>query len=229
MTAPPLDIRNRLSEILAAREYMIPTGEGFEGTGAPGLYLEHLLGLKTSNLDIPDAGAWEVKFSSGNALVTLFHKDAYPRGQAIRAIINRWGWIGRNGHQSFRHTICGRSEHFEIADDAGEIRVRRIGSDDVVPHWPHDSLVTAFARKLGNLIHVRGKWNKRTRQVFYESAELLSEARTTQLIRNIVIGTICIDFDAYIREDGSIRNHGTKFRIKPEELRDLYRNHREVS
>ena len=191
---------------------------------APGLYLEHLLGLKTSNLDVPDAGAWEVKFSSGTALIRLFHKDAYPRGRAIRAIINRWGWIGRNGCQSFRHTICGQSDHFEVVDDAGEIRVRRIGYDDVVPHWPHDVLLTAFARKLGNLIHVTGKWNKKTRKVSYDAAEFLAGARTTQLIRFIVIGTICIDFDGYIQESGGIRNHGTKFRIKPEDLQTLYAN-----
>ena len=52
--------------------------DGFGGTGAPGLYLEHLLGLTTSNVDVPDAGAWEVKYTSGNALLTLFHKDPYP-------------------------------------------------------------------------------------------------------------------------------------------------------
>ncbi len=109
-------------------------------------------------------------------------------------------------------------------DDAGEIRVRRIGYDDVVPHWPHDVLLTAFARKLGNLIHVTGKWNKKTRKVSYDAAEFLAGARTTQLIRFIVIGTICIDFDAYIQESGGIRNHGTKFRIKPEDLQTLYAN-----
>ena len=228
MTTPTRNIREGLRELLATRDYVIPRGEGFEGTGAPGLYLEHLLGLKTSNVDVPDAGAWEVKFSSGNSLITLFHKDAYSRGRAIRAIINRWGWIGRNGRQSFRHTICGQSDRFEVADDAGEIRVRRIGYDDVVPHWPHDVLLTAFARKLGNLIHVRGTWRRRDRHVSYEAADFLTGARATQLIRFIVAGTICIDFDAYIRESGAIRNHGTKFRIKPEDLHTLYASRQRV-
>lgn len=228
MTTPTRNIQNRLSGILATREYIIPSGEGFEGTGAPGLYLEHLLGLKTSNEDIPDAGAWEVKFSSGNSLITLFHKDAYPRGRAIRTIINRWGWTGRNGRQSFRHTICGQSDRFEVADDAGEIRVRWIGYDDIVPHWPHDVLLTSFARKLGNLIHVQGTWNRRDRHATYEAAEFLTGARSTQLIRFILSGVICIDFDAYIQESGAIRNHGTKFRIKPKDLPTLYANRRRV-
>ena len=228
MTTPSREIRDKLDGILAVRRYEIPTGGGFEGTGAPGLYLEHLLGLKTSNVDVPDAGAWEVKFSSGNSLVTLFHKEPYPRGpgRLTRAMINRWGWTGRNGLQSFRHTICGESDRFEVVNDAGAIRVRRIGHDDVVPNWPHDVLLTAFARKLGNLIHVRG--TKRGRVVSYDSAEFLTEARISRLIQAITRGIICIDFDAYIRGNGSIRNHGTKFRISPEDLHQIYLNRQQV-
>ena len=82
-------LRTRLELVLGQREHEIPHGMGFEGTGSPGLYLEHLLGLRTSNQDIPDARAWEIKYSSGNSLVTLFHKDPYPRGKAIRYTINQ--------------------------------------------------------------------------------------------------------------------------------------------
>ena len=83
-------VLDRLQDVLRRRQHEIPAGQGFEGTGAPGLYLEHLLGLRTSNADIPDAGEWEIKFSSGSSLVTLFHKDPYPRGVAVRYMINRW-------------------------------------------------------------------------------------------------------------------------------------------
>ena len=228
MTTPPIGIKSRLSQILETREYLIPTDEGFEGTGAPGLYLERLLGLKTSNADVPDAGGWEVKFSSGDALITLFQKEPYPRerGRMIRSIINRWGWVGQNGQQSFRHTISGQSDLLEVVDDAGEIRVRRLGHDDIVPHWPHDVILTTFARKLGNLIHVRG--TKKGRTVIYESAEFLSQAKVTELIKAIVTGTICIEFNAFIRENGSLRDHGTRFRIRNEDLHRLYANRQHV-
>ena len=220
MTLPSRGVRERLQEVLATREHEIPTGMKFEGTGAPGLYLEHLLGLTTSNVDVPDAGAWEVKYTSGTSKVTLFHKDPLPRGEAIRYIINRWGWIGRNGLQNFRHTICGESDRFTVVDESNAIRVRRIGYDDIVPHWPHDVLVTAFARKLGNLILVHG--SKRGRTVWYDSAEFLTGARTTRFVRAVARGTVCIDFDAHIRANGRIRNHGTKFRINEQDLRSIY-------
>ena len=220
MTLPQRHLVERLQRVLLTREHEIPTGMGFEGTGAPGLYLEHLLGLTTSNVDVPDAGAWEVKYSSGNSLVTLFHKDPYPRGDAIRYIINRWGWIGRNGLQNFRHTICGESDRFTVVDEANAIRVRRTGYDDLVPYWPHDVLNNSFSRKLRNLILVHG--SKYGRMVSYDSAEFLTEVRSSRLIRAILVGTVCIDFDAYIRESGAVRNHGTKFRVKVENLPALY-------
>ncbi|MYB41086.1 MAG: hypothetical protein F4X76_02640 [Chloroflexi bacterium] len=221
MSVPDRKTRGLLRDILDTCEYEIPRGGSFEGSGAPGLYLEHLLGLETSNRDIPDAGAWELKFSGGNSLLTLFHKTPQPHA-SMRYIVNRWGWTGRNGRQSFRHTICGQSDRFEVFDEANAIRVRRTGHDDVAPWWHHDDLITAFARKLGKLILVGGKYTPRTRIVRYESAEYLSEARTTNLIRAIVSGQVCIDFDAYIRESGAVRDHGTKFRIKPEDLRAIY-------
>lgn len=225
MTLPNRHIVERLQQVLQTYEYEIPRGMGFEGTGAPGLYLEHLLGLPTSNQDIPDEGSWEVKFSSGNSLITLFHKEANPRG-AIRYIINSWGWVGKNGRQSFRHTICGESDRFTVVDDANAIRVRRTGHDDFVPYWPHDVLVNSLSRKLRNLILVRG--SKHNRIVRYDSAEFLTEVRSTRFIREILRGTVCIDFDAYIRDTGAVRNHGTKFRIKTEDIHRLYSNRHTV-
>ena len=95
MNTPPKVVKSKLGEILAQREFTIPENQGFEGTGVLGLYLEHLLDLKTSNAEVPDPRGWEVKFTSGDALITLFQKEPYPRerGRMIRSIINRWDWI----------------------------------------------------------------------------------------------------------------------------------------
>lgn len=227
MTTPDRRIQETLRRVLAQGEFEIPEGQGFEGTGAPGLYLEHLLGLKTSNADVPDAGAWEVKFTGGSTPLTLFHKEPYPRGQAMRHMINQWGWTGRNGRPSFRHTIWGESDLCEVVDDAGDIRVRRKGHDDLAPYWPHDMIITAFSRKLSKLILVRGEKNGRV--VKYRSAEFLSDAHITRLIRNIARGIVCIDFDAYIQANGAVRNHGTKFRIHVDDLPALYRARQRVS
>ena len=111
-------------------------------------------------------------------------------------------------------------------DDANEIWVRRIANDDLVPHWPHDVLINSLSRKLRHLILVHGR--RRGRTVWYESAETFREVRSTGLISALANGTICIDFDAYIGPTGAIRNHGTKFRIKSDNLHRLYTHHERV-
>ena len=178
--------------------------------------------LKASASALPDAGAWRVAFTDGESGLVLFDSEAEPRGPSMHDIVSHWGHVAPNGTASFQQAVWGQTGNYSVTDHEGTIRVIREGDVAVVPFWSHDSLITAFARNAGYLIHVEGSWNKRTRIVSYRAAEFLSRARTTRLIELIADGTICIDFDAYIRDTGAVRNHGTKFRIKPSDLHSLY-------
>ena len=193
------------------------------GTGAPGNYLENLLGLKTTNHDGPDAGLWELKFSRGSALVTLFHKTPRPRG-SMKFIINKYGWTGSNGFQSFRHTIWGDNSPlgFTIAYDAGTIWVRHSDAMDIVPHWTEDDLLNAAGSKLRRLLFVEGSVRRAPYQVRYERAIAFENFRLSKFMNAISSGLVAVDFDAYIKESGAVRDHGVKFRIKPENLKRLY-------
>ncbi len=198
------------------------------GSGAPGDHLEKLLGLKTSNVDIPDAGAFELKFSRGSALITLFHKTPRPRG-SMRHVINKHGWRGRNGRPSFRHTIAGESDKgFDIVYDAGSIWVRHEEAMDIVPHWTEDDLLNAAGRKLSRLVLVRGTVRKNPYRVLYERAALYEQFRLSRLMRAIESGLVLVDFDAYIRPSGAVRDHGTKFRIDPRNIGRLYETHERI-
>jgi len=46
--------------------------------------------------------------------------------------------------------------------------------------------------------------------------------RTPKLMNAIENGLILVDFDAYIKDSGAVRDHGTKFRIRLENLGELY-------
>jgi len=198
------------------------------GSGAPGDHLEKLLGLKTSNVDIPDAGAFELKFSRGSALITLFHKTPRPRG-SMRYVINKHGWRGRNGRPSFRHTIAGESDKgFDIVYDAGSIWVRHEEAMNIVPHWTEDDLLNAAGRKLSRLVLVRGTVRKNPYRVLYERAVLYEQFRLSRLMRAIESGLVLVDFDAYIRPSGAVRDHGTKFRIDPRNIGRLYETHERI-
>ena len=194
----------------------------YQGSGAPGRHLESLLGLETSNVDIPDAGIFELKYSSGTALITLFHKTPRPQG-SMKFIINKFGWKGRNGRPSFRHTIEGESDRgFNIVYDAGSIWVRHEEGMNPAVYWTEDDLLNAAGRKLSRLILVSGSVKRKPRQVKYERATAYENIKLSGLMQSIERGLVLVDFDAYIKVSGAVRDHGVKFRVKPDEIGRLY-------
>ena len=221
----------RLEEIIASGWLPIPNYHGYRGTGAPGQILEDLLEVDGGNMDLPDAGKWEIKYHGGSAPLTLFHKEGQPKGH-MEKMVAAYGWVDDEGRHSFRHTVWGRSNRgFSVERGEGRISVRNTGQPIAeLPYWLDDTLINALAQKLRRVIVVSGE--KRHGEVRYNSAELFWEPRSSAFIDEIVSGTVAIDFDvrtnSHSREiDGRrVRNHGTKFRIKYENLPKIYRHRR---
>lgn len=223
------DLYARLRGVLERGWVKIPDRHGYRGTGAPGNMLEELLGLKTSNLDTPDAGKWEIKFHSRTALLTLFHLEAKPPGH-MHQMVRKFGWPDQKGRISFRHTIKGRSSMgFYVTNESNRITVRNDshGNDMVWPYWTHDALMNAFASKFRRLIVVKGR--KSRGKVKYELAHLYREPQITLFVGAIASGSVAIDFDARTQNGHGLRNHGTKFRVQYNDLKHLYHQHDEFT
>lgn len=193
-------------------------------TGAPGNFLEDLIGLKAGNKDIADITGWEVKYyTPKTALITLFHKDPQP-STVVRSFVKRFGLTDVLGRKSLRHTIRGKSEKFKIADDAGNIIIRPAKGNGVVAIWAHDIILNAAAHKLRRLMLVRGE--RKGQQVRYHRVDCFENLHVSLFIAEIINGTIAIEFNAREKTPGSetLRNHGTKFRIAPDHVCRLYFN-----
>lgn len=192
------------------------------GTGAPGNYLESMLGLETSNSDTPDTGRWELKYCSGNALLTLFHKTPHPKG-CIRDMIQQFGWEGKNGHLSFRHTILGQSERgFKVVHDDNFVRVRHNSGTGPAPYWTKDDLLGHAGGKLRRLLVVDGE--QRQGQVRFKGATAYKDISLTRFMDALTTGLIAVDFDARMKGSGAVRDHGTKFRISIKNLPNIYKH-----
>lgn len=220
------DLSERLQEILDAGWFEIPNIAGYGGTGGPGKVLEELLELNNSNFDTPDAGRWEIKFHSGTALLTLFHKEARPKRHLYK-LIQDFGITDSRTRRSFRHTIKGKSpKGFKVINREGRIIVRHKSLDESEwPYWTHDTLINAFASKLRRLIVVAGLKGANPRRVRYNTAHLFWEPQITLLADAIESGIVAIDFDARTTDGKGLRNHGTKFRIKYDDLQHIYHQH----
>lgn len=212
----------RLRKIITLDWLEMPDIPRYHGTGAPGNFLEDLLCLTVGNQDIADVVGWEVKFyTSKTHLITLFHKEPGPES-IMRYMVNRWGWTDKKGRKSFRHTIRGSSDRFIVVDDAGNVIVRPLPGNGPVPTWTHDTLLNIAGGKLRRLMLVKG--NRIKRKVRYNEVDCFETLHLTRLINELVRGTIAIDFDAREFTPGSpgLRNHGTKFRVAPEDVHKLY-------
>lgn len=209
-------------EGVLGRWHKIPDRKGYGGTGGPGKLLERLLGVGDGNQDIPDAGGWEVKFTRGTSYLTLFHNEPMPRRPSIvNAMVMNHGWEDRMGRTSFRHTIWGRSKRgFEVRVENERISVVH-RSQRVAPYWEVDDLTNATG-KLRRLALVYGTVDKDRRRVRYSEASCYSGFRFSDFLSGLEKGWICVEFDARTEGDG-IRNHGTKFRTRPQHIGLMYR------
>ena len=194
----------------------------YSGTGGPGLYLEDLLGLTTGSKDIPDALGWELKwYTPKTNLITLFHKEPKPQG-VVRYLVSRFGWKDKHGRLSFRHTIEGQSDRFRVDADANQVVIRPLKGNGTIPYWTEDDLLSAAGGKLRRLVLVMG--SRSGQKVRYERVDCFENLQLSFFIYEVVRGTVKIDFDAREMRPGSkgLRNHGTKFRVAPDDICRLY-------
>ncbi|MDE0471851.1 MAG: MvaI/BcnI family restriction endonuclease [Ekhidna sp.] len=217
----------KIIKVIKKGFYEFPENSRFNGSGAPGMYLEHLLGLDANNKDQPDLDGWEVKYHSGTAPLTLFHKTPEPKA-IMEYMVNKHGWKNNKDQTAFRHTIWGESERgFVVSNDGERIIVQHNSIDGPVPNWTHDTLINAMISKLRRLILVEGETSHTPKKgVKYKHARALWEISPSGFISAIERGTVAIDFDARTMQGAGtrLRDHGTKFRVRVEDLPVLYQN-----
>jgi hypothetical protein len=210
----------------------IPPEKEFNGNAAPGDYLEHLLGGAKNNRDSPDLNDWEVKFHGGNALLTLFHKEPQPRG-IMKFMVHEHGWPDEQLRTSFRHTLGGKSNRgFYVVNEPDRITVRHNAKDNPAPYWKHDTLLNCLGAKLRRLIVVDGEIQTNpTKRVIYRTATAYWEFKQTGFFQALVDGKVYIDFDARTKDqhNSTLRNHGTKFRIKLDDIPSIYEHSKKIT
>ncbi|MDX1471782.1 MAG: MvaI/BcnI family restriction endonuclease, partial [Flavobacteriaceae bacterium] len=118
------ELFSRLRDVIAQGWTTMPNHKRYTGSGAPGNFLEDLLGLRAGNLDVPDTIGWELKYYTKETnLITLFHKEPKPE-KIMRYMVRQFGWKDQKDRLSFRHTIKGKSDRFKVDINDAQITVR---------------------------------------------------------------------------------------------------------
>lgn len=221
-------LKNKLQEIKSLN--FVPTHRlGDTGIGKT---LEDLLGIKENNIPLSDIGkVAELKAyrKDVTSMLTLFTLEPKPKGgDRDRFLLDNFGYKKRkNARAKELHStvICSKENNQDLKLEVQEDKISVFGSGaDLKIFWDLEILEQKFKVKLPALVYVLAdrQMIKEKEHFHFNEAYLLSGfdfESFKQMVRN---DHVVVDFRMYYRPNGSVRNHGTGFRVKIKKLYDCF-------
>ena len=222
-----LELINKLKEI-KDKGFISSTRSGATGIGHT---FESLLGLVENNIAIPDIGGRiEIKTARkiSESLITLFTFNRGIWKIKQKEIIEKYGYTDKKGRKALKTTLFyGKNsssnlslsldkekQYVNIVDAQGH----EVGSYDLL------NIISRFWAKLGKVLYCLAdvKIVKGVEHFHFNEFYLLSETSPRKFIEAFEKGFVAIDIRMHLKENGSVRNRGTAFRIKEKYLDVLY-------
>lgn len=210
-----------------------------DSSGDIGTTFETLLNIDENNIQESDLTFAELKTQRHGSMArqTMFSKAPPSEHRRLwkRDLIQTVGYVDDKGRDALRTTITGDKYNsqgltlkFNHDDKRLEVHHKKEG---FCFGWPFSTLENVFSSKMDGLVVVKAvKKTYNEEQFFwYNQAEYFGEIDTGTFIENIENGTIKVDTRMYIKNDGSIRDRGTSFRVNNmSDLKHLYSVHRDI-
>lgn len=198
-----------------------------------GKTLEDLLEIIENNIPLSDlAGVAELKAYRRDArsMLTLFTLEPLPKGgDRDRMLLDNFGYSKRdNGRSKELHSTlsCKRynNQKLKLSVEKDKIRVKGEGKRLNI-FWDIESVKRKFYDKLPALVYILAdsKTIEGHEHFHYNEAYLLKDFDFELFKRMIKKDQIVVDFRMYYRSNGSVRNHGTGFRVKINALYNCFK------
>lgn len=202
------------------------------GNTGIGKTLEDLLHIKENNIPLPDIeGIAELKTYRRNAksMLTLFTLEPLPKGgDRDRMLLDDFGYSKRdNGRSKELHSTLSckkyNNQSLRLSVEKGKIRVKGKGRRLNI-YWDMESVAKKFADKLPALVYVLADSKiVRGKEFFHFNEAYLLSGFDFELFKKMVKKDfIVVDFRMFYRPNGSVRNHGTGFRVKINQLYNCF-------
>lgn len=197
-----------------------------------GKTLEDLLGIKENNIPLPDIREIaELKAYRKNAtsMLTLFTLEPQPKGgDRDRTLLNNFGYSKRdNGRAKELHSTlsCKKYNNQGLKLKVEKDKVRVVGRGKKLNiYWGMKDLKNKFEAKLPALVYTLAD-SKEVRGVehfHFDQAYFLEGFDFIRFKNMVKKDFIVVDFRMFYRPDGSVRNHGTGFRVKINQLYNCF-------
>ncbi len=208
-----------------------------KGNTGIGYTFESLIGLEETNIPIPDIGGRvEIKTTRKDcsSLVTLF---TFNRGVWIKKqkeIIEQFGYEDEKERKALKSTIFFNRPNslglfIEIDESKNVIRLLS-PNNKLLAEWDVYVVVGVFSSKLSRLLFVLA--DRRTVQgqeeFHFNEAYLLTEPNPRNFLKAFKNSLVGIDLRMHLKENGTVRNRGTGFRMREKDMLELYGNKRKL-
>lgn len=199
-----------------------------------GKTLEDLLDIKENNIPLHDIkGVAELKAYRKNAksMLTLFTLEPLPKGgDRDRMLLDNFGYSKRdNGRLKELHSTlsCKRYNNQMLKLSVVKDKIRVQGKNKKLNiYWDIQSVEKKFDDKLPALVYVLADTKEIKGKEFFHfnEAYLLSDFDFELFKEMVKKDQIVVDFRMYYRPNGSVRNHGTGFRVKINKLYNCFKD-----
>ncbi|MCX8056228.1 MAG: MvaI/BcnI family restriction endonuclease [Ignavibacteria bacterium] len=203
-----------------------------KGPTGIGHLVETELGLKETNISIPDIGGRvEIKSTreDSNSPITLFtfNRGVWKIKQS--ELINKYGYVDEAGRQALYSTVSKgipnqQQFYYEVDLKRNLIVLKNKLDDMVIAEWSVYVIAGKFMTKLDRLLFILAKSKIINSEEYYHfhKAYLLEKPTPENFLDAFNQGLIFIDIRMHLKSSGGVRNHGTGFRIKEKQLITLY-------
>jgi hypothetical protein len=203
-----------------------------KGDTGIGKTLEDLLGIKENNIPLPDIGEIaELKAyrRSASSMLTLFTLEPQPKGgDRDRILLDNFGYSKRdNGRSKELHSTlsCKRYNNQGLKLKVEKYKVRIVGKGKRLNiYWGMEDLRKKFEAKLPALVYALAdcKEVKGIEHLHFNKAYFLEGFDFDHFKNMVKKDAIVVDFRMFYRPSGSVRNHGTGFRVKIKQLYNCF-------
>lgn len=197
-----------------------------------GKTLEDILNIKENNIPLHDiTGVAELKAyrKSAKSMLTLFTLEPLPiGGDRDRKLLDNYGYSRRNnGRSKELHSTLSckkyNNQSLKLSISGDKIRVQG-KRKRINVYWDTESVHKKFTNKLPALVYVLAdsKDIKGVEHFHFSEAYFLRGFNFEQFKNMVKKDQIVVDFRMYYRPNGTVRNHGTGFRIKINKLYNCF-------
>ncbi len=209
-------LSEQLSEI-RNKGYVVSLRRGNTGIGYT---LEMLLGLQENNLQTPDYGSIEIKSQRKEATnrVTMFTFNRGIWKIKQKEAIKEYGYIDTNGRSALycvvNSMINNQGLFLKIEEEM--VRLYHVNKT-LIAQWSGADLIETFQKKMPALVivYADARVNSDEKEEFwFNEAYLLTDPDEDNFLDLIRKNIVIIDMRMHLRDNDSVRNHGTGFRIE---------------